>query len=96
MIKTFKLGAVDWTIEINNQRLDDKECYGYCIYDESKILIQTESDGIKRSETAIEHTLYHEVLHSILDTLGYHDLSEDEKFISQVSLLIHQFERTKQ
>lgn len=96
MIKKFKLGAVDWVVELNNSKLDDKECYGFCVYDESKIYIQDETLNIKRSESSIELTVYHEIVHAILDTLGEHDLSQNEKFVKKFSMLLHQFEKTKE
>jgi len=95
MIKEFTLGAVKWSVEINNEKLDDKESYGICYYDESKILLQDETLNHKRSTTSIEQTMYHEVVHSILDTIGEHELSANEKFVQQFSLLLHQFEVTK-
>ena len=96
MIKEFTLGAVKWTVEINDLRGDDRESYGTSIYDESKIIIQEKSLGRQRTQEAIEQTLYHEVMHGILDTLGKRDLSRDEEFVQTFSLLLHQFERTKQ
>ena len=91
----FTLGAVEWSIKLDNKRLDDLRAYGYCEYDRSLITIQSEVDKEKRSQTAIEQTMYHEVVHSILDTLGKNDLSKDEEFVQSFSLLLHQFEKTK-
>ena len=95
MIKEFTLGAVKWTVELNNERLDDKGAYGVCYYDESKILVQDKSLKYNREASAVEQTLYHEVTHAILDTMGERDLSHNEKFVQQFSLLLHQFEKTK-
>jgi hypothetical protein len=96
MIKKFTLGAVEWTVKVDNDKLDDRECYGLTIFDESKIFIQDETLKIKRSDGGIELTLYHEVVHAILDTLGEKDLSHDEKFVKKFSMLLHQFEKTKE
>ncbi len=95
MIKKFTLGAVDWVVEIDNNKLDDKEAYGWTNYDESKILMQDKTNGFKRVNTAIEQTLYHEAVHAILDTMGERELSNNEQFVQQFSLLLHQFENTK-
>lgn|SRR4030043_1171774 len=96
MIKRFTLGAVEWTVEVANTRGDDREAYGATFYDESKILLQDTTLGKPRASTAIEQTLYHEIVHAILDTLGKRELSKDEEFIQSFSLLLHQFEKTKQ
>jgi hypothetical protein len=95
MIKEFNLGAVQWTVEVNNDKLDDRNAYGVCFYDASKIIVQTKSEKVDRHPSAIEQTLYHEVVHAILDTMGKRDLSGDEEFVQQFSVLLHQFETTK-
>lgn len=96
MISKFKLGAVKWKIVINNEKLDYKQRYGESDYDTSTITLQTKSLKENRTETAIEHTLYHEVVHAILDTMEERELSNNEKFVQQFSLLLHQFEKTKE
>lgn len=95
MIKEFTLGAVKWVIEQDNSSLEDKKAYGFCDYTESLIRYQNETKGALRNDLAIEQTIYHEVVHAILDTLGYDDISNDETFVQQFSLLLHQFEKTK-
>jgi len=95
MISKFKLGAVEWKVKINNDELSQKGCYGLCDYDGSLITLQNKSNGVERQTESIENTLYHEVTHAILDTLGYHELSSDEKLVQQVGTLFHQFEKTK-
>ncbi len=95
MIEKFTLGGIDWSVKVDNQKLDDKGFYGACNYHTSEILIQKQTDGNERTDSAIEQTLYHEVVHAILDTLNKDDLSKDEDFVQQFSLLLHQFEKTK-
>jgi hypothetical protein len=43
----------------------------------------------------MEETIYHEVVHGILNTIDRHDLSEDENFVQNFAVLLHQFEKTK-
>ena len=52
--------------------------------------------GKEIPKDSMEQTLYHEVVHAILDELGYSKLSRDETFVQGFSLLLHQFEKTKQ
>lgn len=95
MITGFTLGGVCWIVEVNNERLDDKECYGLCVYDERKIYMQDKSMGKLLINDAVEETLYHEVIHAILDTLGERELSSNEEFVKKFATLLYQFEKTK-
>ena len=42
------------------------------------------------SSTQKENTLIHEIVHSILEALGDHELSDDEKFVYRFSGVLHQ------
>ena len=95
MIKSFKLGAVEWTVDVNDQRLNDREAYGICDYAKSNILIQGITEGRKRKQDAIEQTLYHEIVHAILFSMNEGELANNEKFVQVFSLLLHQFEISK-
>ena len=91
MITEFDLGAILWKVKIDNKRLDDLNLLGLCEYSKSLITLH---DGIESTEL-IEQTFYHELVHAILDTIGKRELSEDENFVQEFSLLLHQFEKTK-
>lgn len=94
--KKFTLGAVEWIVKIDNKRLNDNKSYGISDFHTSEISLQDKVETYQRKELAIEQTLYHEVVHSILDTMGKHELSNDENFVQGFSLLLHQFEKTKE
>jgi len=91
MIKEFTLGAVKWEVEIDNSRMDDARSYGLCVPERSMIYLQDE----KRKEDMVDQTLYHEAIHAILDTMGEYELSANEKFVQNFSVLLHQFDKTK-
>ena len=95
VIEKFTIGAVNWKVEVDNKRNDDREAYGYCNFDTSTITIQDKSNGVNRDESAVQQTTYHEVVHAILDTMSEYELSKNEKFVQSFSLLLHQFEQTK-
>lgn len=95
MIKEFQLGGVKWTVDIDEDRLQDMEAYGISDYGKSLILLREEDKGKRRPTSSIEQVLYHEVVHAILYSLGESQLAENEKFVQQFSLLLHQFEITK-
>ena len=87
--KQFKLGGMVVTIEVNNDILHDN-ALGQAFPNENKILLAIKDRQTEFPKTKVEQTLYHEILHMVLDSLGYHELSSDEKFIQSVSLLLHQ------
>lgn len=91
LINEFSLGGIKWVISIDNNRLDDLGLLGLCESVKSKISIYT--DGIDQS--LIEQTIYHEVVHAILESIGENELSKNEKFVQGFAVLLHQFETTK-
>ena len=91
----FTLGAVEWSIVIDNEKMDDQSAYGTSDYCKAQIIIQTKSNKHRRPKLAVEQTLYHEVTHAILDTMREYELSNNEKFVQNFSLLMHQYEVTK-
>lgn len=95
MIKSFKLGAVNWKVKIDNKRLEDLDALGYCEYEKKLISLPDKYKGATISADAMEQTLYHEVVHAILDTMHQYDLSKNEEFVQTFSMFLHQFEKTK-
>jgi hypothetical protein len=55
--------------------------------DHNKLVIKLKS-GL--SSTQKENTLIHEIVHSILESLGDYEPSDDEKFIYRFSSVLHQ------
>lgn len=89
MIKSFYIGGIKYTVE----EVDNIEgrVLGQCYLADKKIFIAKSSYGREVTDEGKEQTLIHEVIHAILDELGYTDLSGDEKFVQSFSLLLHQF-----
>ena len=54
---------------------------GKCCVAGGFIEIAKTIDGQEQSESSKENTYWHEVVHSILDTMGRDDLSRDETFV---------------
>lgn len=91
MINEFTLGGIKWSVIADNRRLKDLNLLGLCETDKS--LISIYDKGI--DENLVEQTIYHEVVHSILESIGENELSSNDKFVQNFALLLHQFERTK-
>ena len=95
MIKEFQIGGVKWSVEINNDKCAEENTLGHIHISQAKIYLADKTQGTPNEATVVEQTMYHEVVHAILDTAGYSKLSEDETFVQSFSLLLHQFEKTK-
>lgn len=92
---SFQLGAVTWKINDDSKEPTKDDAYGQSQFTARQINLSKEHNGRKIPLDAIEQTMYHEVTHAILGTLGEHKLSNDEEFVQKFSLLLHQFEKTK-
>ena len=70
-------------------KVDDKKSLGLCLSDQAIIkLRKTLKKELK------EHTFLHEATHAILESLGYVELSEDEKFVDAFSNALYQVIKT--
>lgn len=93
MIKQFELGGK--TYHVNKVSDIAGNRMGLC-YDATNLIeLATSVHNKPVPNSSMEQTLYHEVLHSILDSLGYEALSGDETFVQSVACLLHQFDKTK-
>lgn len=95
MPETFDIGGVTWSILKDNKSLDEGQKYGDCTFNTSTIRYQDISD-VKdmRKYDAIMTTIWHEITHAILDSLGENDLSRNESFIKKFSTLLYQVIKT--
>jgi hypothetical protein len=91
MISEFTLGGIKWTVKEDESRLKDLNLFGLCEFPKS--LVSIYANGIEGK--LVEQTLYHEVVHAILESIGEGELSTNDKFVQNFALLLHQFETTK-
>jgi len=91
----FTLGGIEWEIKFNEKELSKNGAYGQMWFTSSLINLTKTHNGEDLKIDNIEQTLYHEVTHAILNTLGEHELSDNEEFVQKFSLLLHQFEKSK-
>lgn len=93
MVKSFKIGGKIFSIsEVDHDSGD----LGRADCPLNKIQIQRRWEGKEVPASTLEQTVYHEVVHCILNEMGRNDLSSDETFVQTFSLLLHQFETTKE
>ena len=87
------LGALTYNItEVD--LLEDNTGLGEVISSLGKINLANTWRGEFVPQNLKERTYFHELTHAILDEIGYHKLSGDEKFIEAFSLLLHQAMKT--
>ena len=94
MIKKFNLGAKQFNVT-EVESIDDTGL-GRTYSMLNKIKISKTWQNFELEESAKEQTFYHELVHAILDELGEHELSNNERFVQSFSVLLYQFEKTKE
>ena len=75
--KSFTVGQQEVKIIIKDGEEMPDTRLGQCDLTHGKIVINND-----QSPTSMENTCIHEMVHSILDTMGNYDLSHDEVFVS--------------
>jgi len=95
--KSFVLGSVKTTVVIKDKViLDGDECGASNDPYSMIIEIAKMVDTSECSSDYQRQSFYHELVHQIFDILGYSDLSQNENLVQQFSLLLDQFEQTKE
>lgn len=61
---------------------------GTCCLGAGYVRIANNFNGEKQSKTSKQNTFYHELTHTVLDTMGRSDLSGDEVFVSSFNSLL--------
>ena len=92
--KKFKLFGSTININFQDSRLSYQSRLGDCSYIEGEINLCKEYQGENLSEDVIIDTFYHEKVHVILDGMGEHELSANEKFVDVFSKLLRQSDET--
>lgn len=88
--KSFKLFGSTITVKFDNDKNDIDRAYGLATYKTNSILLANKAHGEQIDHNEIEASYLHEMFHFILNRLGYDDLSDDEKFVKQVSKALQQ------
>ncbi len=78
---TIKIGKTKYEIEPIPGTIKPG-CLGYISYDDKTIMVSTHKNGRQRSDYAVAHTFWHEMVHGILYDMGSR-LEADEKFVDQ-------------
>ena len=95
-IKKFTLGGHDFKVTyVKNLMTDQGEIFGRANPKTNTVEIATIMHGEKIAEDVIYHTLCHELSHLFMILMYEQELNQNEQFIDQLGLLLHQFLKTK-
>lgn len=79
--QNYRVGGTTMQVRIVDRCSDN--AFGECFLGAGYIEIaETVNKDDKQSADSKVNTFYHELVHSILDTMGYSDMSKDEKFVN--------------
>ena len=92
--KNFKLFATTINVKFDSVRLSNESVLGDCSFIDNLISLCNNYKGEPISESSVIDTFYHEKVHVILDAMGEHELSKNEKFVEVFSRLLRQSEET--
>jgi len=92
--KSFQLYATKIDIVYDNKLMNEKSQYGESRYSESKIVMSDTHNLDPLSKDKMLDTFYHEKVHMLLDTMGEHELSNNEKFVDTFGKLLRQSDVT--
>lgn len=80
--KKFQFQGIDWEIHwVDEIKCDDGITYGNTNFTNRTITLSTEVKGIPIPELAINRTLWHELVHLILEEGQYSKASADEPMV---------------
>jgi len=86
---TFDIFGRTFTIKYTEDLIQHDSCYGLWRPDKGEVTIQTNLDrGLE------DHTLWHELTHAILDSIGNEELSKNEVFVDLFGAALHQVVKT--
>ena len=79
--QNYRVGGT--TMQVRMVDRCDDNVFGSCFLGAGYIEIaEIVNKDDKQSADSKVNTFYHELIHSILDTMGYSDMSKDEKFVN--------------
>ncbi len=68
----------------------DKRAYGFADYTHNKLVLKPNTEEFPRSQTRIEETFVHELVHYVLHELSRVDLNDDELFVENFAAALYQ------
>ena len=92
--KKFKLFGTEFTVDFDNEKMDKENAIGVSYFSSCSIVLASKDKGKPINKNVIIDSFYHEKVHTILDAMGEHKLSQNEKFVEVFSRLLRQSDET--
>src|SRR5688572_18152097 len=92
--RSFMLFSSKVNVVFENSLMNNKSRYGESSYSELKIRLSNTCGVDNLPGDRVRDCFYHEKVHMILNSMGEHDLSNNEKFVDVFAKLLRQSELT--
>lgn len=89
----FDLFGETITVEFDPELVAKNGNNGEADFKSAKIILQSPMKDIL-CETQVMETFFHELTHMIMNKLAYDELNDDEKVVTAIGGLLHQFHTT--
>ena len=86
----FQIGGKSYTVKLVDGLEKRANALGLTHFDSCEIEIDS---GIKNRDM-VSITMYHELMHTIFESLGKPDLNSNEELVDSIANLLHQFHKT--
>lgn len=90
----FYIGCIEWKIVNHPRAMSAGNAWGRCTPELSMVQLTSEGGTCNTSISKSKATLWHEIVHAILATMGQRELYSDEHFVNLFSIFFRQFIET--
>lgn len=92
----FKLANKTHKVILDEEYLRDNKLWGEADFDDYIIrLCHRDHTNKILSKSTKGKVFYHELVHEILNSMGEHELNENETFVDKFGCLLYEYEKTK-
>lgn len=90
--KSFKIFGQTIRVRFDKDLIENEEIYGLSCFETNEITLQT--PGSNLTQTQVEVTFLHEMIHMILSNASFDKESKNERLVDTLANLIHQVMKT--
>lgn len=92
--RRFMLGGIWVSVEMVDDLVHKDNAFGQALFNDNKIKIQLNNQGITRETQDMERTFFHELAHFLFHMAGEYEYRDNETKIDVFSRLLHQAMKT--
>ena len=86
----FKLLGHQIEVKYDPERYFERGAFGACSYEGKWIKLVPPGESHPISQTSLEHSFFHELLHLCIECTEQSQLNDNEKFVDTLAGLLHQ------